>query len=139
PLHLVRRLLNVVVRAEGQRRQWLCTDSSLEWNRKRWVFLVQRVERRRADVPGKKGVGLIGVVEQAEAAPNRGLMIPEYGGCEAEPWVPIPQRGVGLECMRNVGVRGIREGIDHVVELPVPLDRVGLKLIAKSHVERELA
>ena len=41
--------------------------------------------------------------------------------------------------MRNVGVRGIRDGIDHVVEIPVPFDRVGLKLIAKTHVEREFA
>ena len=117
----------------------MCADSSLEWNRERWVFLVQRVERRRANIPGEISVGLIRIVEQAEAAPQRGLVIAEDIVRESEPWVPVPHGGIGLECVGNVGIPGIRERIDHVVEIPVPLDRVGLKLVANTHVERESA
>src|SRR5215510_14630189 len=78
-------------------------------------------------------------MEETEATPQRGFVIAKDIVCKSKPWIQVPHGWVGFECVRNVGVRGIAKGIHHVVKVPVRLNRVGLKLIAQSHVECEFA
>src|SRR5262249_8814548 len=137
PLHLIWRLTDVVLRAERQCRQWLLSDGSLKGNGERWVFLVQRIEWRRADVARKINVGLIWVMEEPEAAAQRSFVIAENIVCKSEPRIQVPNGGGRLERVRHVRVTRIRHRIDDIVKVSVYLNGVGLKLIAKTHVERK--
>src|SRR5262249_1051734 len=113
-------------------------DVSLERNRERRVFLVQRIERRRADVTREINVRLIRVMEQAETASYRCLVIAEDIVSEPQSRVPVPDRWIRFECMRNVGVRSVRERIHYIVQIAVVLDGIGLVLITEPHINREL-
>src|SRR2546426_8210734 len=58
--------------------------------------------------------------------------------CESEPGVPVPHGGIGFECMRNAGVRGIRvhqrssRSEEHTSELQSPCNLVCRLLLEKK-------
>src|SRR5262245_38126668 len=78
-------------------------------------------------------------MEQAESSPERRLVIPKDVIRKADARVPVPNRRVGLERMRNACIGSVAEGIYDVVQITMVLNRIRLILVADTSIDREFA
>src|SRR5215475_9868994 len=78
-------------------------------------------------------------MKQAESSPERRLVIAKDVIRKSDTRVPVPDRRICLERVRNACVGSVAEGIYDVVQITMVLNRIRLILVADTRIDREFA
>ena len=134
PLHLIRRGRRVVVHRVALRRQ----RSDKRRSRECREHLNREAVRRIEVIPGRVRARRDGIVENAEAAADRSLVIAKWIVSETKARIEVPQRWIVKEYIRNLRERLCGSIVNDRIQRVLVCGWIGHELITKSEIQSKV-